>query len=101
MTISALVGAKSFDGSKEIINELAEHIYFLFADTFSDVSKKKYVILFLEGKFESCTRSKKMIMKALQDSIKKKLQWTIAEFLSLIPVHMIQEYFGLCDYSKP
>lgn len=75
MTISALVGAKSFDGSKEIINELAEHIYFLFADTFSDVSKKKYVILFLEGKFESCTRSKKMIMKALQDSIKKKLQW--------------------------
>ena len=37
--------------------------------------RKKYVILFLEGDFGSKTRTKKMIMKALQDSMNKKLQW--------------------------
>ena len=33
------------------------------------------MILFLEGDFGGKTRSKKMIMKALQNSINKKLKW--------------------------
>ena len=59
MTVAALTGAKSFGDTKDC----------------SDDSKKKYVILFLEGDFGSRTRSKKMIMKELQDSMNKKLQW--------------------------
>ena len=75
MTVAALTGAKSFGDTKECLEELKEYIQFLSSDRFSDDSKKKYVILFLEGDFGSRTRSKKMIMKELQDSMNKKLQW--------------------------
>lgn len=40
-----------------------------------DNTKKKYVILFLKGDFACRSRSKKTIMKSLQDSINKKLKW--------------------------
>ena len=75
MTIAALVGAKSFGNTKECLNELKEYIQFLSGDSFSNDSKKKYVILFLEGDFGTKTRTKKMIMKELQDSMNKKLRW--------------------------
>ena len=57
------------------MNELKEYIQFLSGDSFSNDSKKKYVILFLEGDFGTKTRTKKMIMQKLQDSINKKLRW--------------------------
>ena len=75
MTVAALTGAKSFGDTKDCLEELKEYIQFLSSDRFSDDSKKKYVILFLEGDFGSRTRSKKMIMKELQDSMNKKFQW--------------------------
>ncbi len=75
MTVAALVGAKSFMNIKDCVKEFEAFIQFLSKDTFSDDSKKKYVILFLEGDFGGKTRTKKMIMKALQDSMNKKLQW--------------------------
>ena len=75
MTVAALTGAKSFGDTKDCLEELKEYIQFLSSDRFSDDSKKKYVILFLEGDFGSRTRSKKMIMKEPQDSMNKKLQW--------------------------
>lgn len=75
MTVAALTGVKSFGDTKDCLEELKEYIQFLSSDRFSDDSKKKYVILFLEGDFGSRTRSKKMIMKELQDSMNKKLQW--------------------------
>ena len=75
ITVAALVGAKSFGNTKECLNELKEYIQFLSGDSFSNDSKKKYVILFLEGDFGTKTRTKKMIMKELQDSINKKLRW--------------------------
>ncbi len=75
MTVAALVGAKSFGNTKECLNELKEYIDFLSEDSFSDYTKKKYVILFLEGNFGGKTRTKKMIMKDLQDSMNKKLRW--------------------------
>ena len=75
MTVAALVGAKSFGNRKECLEELETFIRFLSNDKFSDSSKKKYVILFLEGNFGGHTRTKKMIMKELQDSMNKKLQW--------------------------
>ena len=75
MTIAALVRAKSFGNTKECLNELKEYIQFLSEDSFSGDLKKKYVILFLEGDFGGRTRTKKMIMKGLQDSMNKKLRW--------------------------
>lgn len=78
MTVAALTGAKSFGDTKECLEELKEYIQFLSSDRFSDDSKKKYVILFLEGDFGSRTRSKKMIMKELQDSINKNYNGLIA-----------------------
>ena len=75
MTVAALTGAKSFGDTQDCLEDLKEYIQFLSSDRFSDDSKKKYVILFLEGDFGSRTRSKKMIMKELQDSMNKKLQW--------------------------
>ena len=48
MTVAALTGAKSFGDTKECLEELKEYIQFLSSDRFSDDSKKKYVILFLE-----------------------------------------------------
>lgn len=75
MTIAALVGVKSFGDTKECVDELREYVQFLSNDIFSNDSKKKYVILFLEGDFGGRTRTKKMIMKALQDSMNKKLKW--------------------------
>ena len=75
MTIAALIGAKSFENSKECVKEFEKCIRFISQDTFVNVSKKKYVILFLEGEFGSKTRSKKMIMNELQKSINRKLKW--------------------------
>lgn len=75
MTVAALVGAKSFGNTKDCLKELEAFIQFLSNDTFSDDSKKKYVILFLEGDFGGKTRTKKMIMQALQKSMNKKLKW--------------------------
>ena len=40
-----------------------------------DDSKKILVILFLEGDFGCQTRTKRTIMKSLQDSMNTKLQW--------------------------
>lgn len=75
MTIAALIGPKSFENSKECVKEFEKCIRFISQDTFVNVSKKKYVILFLEGEFGSKTRSKKMIMNELQKSINRKLKW--------------------------
>ena len=75
MTLSALIGAKSFGNTRESSQELTPYINFISKNTFADTSKRKYVILFLEGDFGSKTRTKKMIMKDLQDSMKKKLDW--------------------------
>ena len=75
MTLSALIGAKSFGNTRESSQELTPYINFISKNTFADTSKRKYVILFLEGDFGSKTRTKRMIMKDLQDSMKKKLDW--------------------------
>ena len=75
MTIASIIGAKSFGDKKDCLSEFDKFIQFLSSESFSDDSKKKYVILFLEGDFGSKTRSKKMIMQSLQDSMNRKLRW--------------------------
>ena len=75
MTLASMLGAKSFGAKKDCLNEFDRFIQFMSDESFSDVSKKKYVILFLEGDFGSKSYSKKMIMQSLQDSMKRKLRW--------------------------
>lgn len=75
MTLAALSGVISFGETRSSTCELSELAYGVVAECLKDTDKKKYVILFLEGNFESHTRSKKMIMSALQKEIKKKLEW--------------------------
>lgn len=75
MTLAALVGAKSFGDNKSSLDELKELIENIFEGTLEDNSKKKYVILFLEGNFGGKTRTKKMIMSELQRSMNTKMRW--------------------------
>lgn len=75
MTLAALVGASSFGERKSSLDELQRIIRAVFSDKFADDKKKKYVILFLEGNFNSHTRSKKMIMESLQRSMDTKMRW--------------------------
>lgn len=74
-TISCLYGAYIKSAQQKSASELT-----LWWEAISDcniVSLKKslLIVLFLEGDFKTRTRSKKMIMKDLQDSLKKKLSW--------------------------
>ncbi|MGN0293255.1 MAG: DUF6661 family protein [Lachnospiraceae bacterium] len=75
MTLAALTGARTFGDRKTSLDELKEIITAIFSDDFADDKKKKYVILFLEGDFGGHTRSKKMIMEALQRSMNTKMRW--------------------------
>lgn len=75
MTLAALAGAKSFEGSKTSVEELKDIQNTIFSEDFSDDKKKKYVILFLEGDFGGHTRTKKMIMSELQKSMNVKMRW--------------------------
>ena len=75
MTLAALAGAKSFEGSKTSVEELKDIQNTIFSEDFSDDKKKKYVILFLEGDFGGHTRTKKMIMSELQRSMNVKMRW--------------------------
>jgi len=75
MTLAALAGAESFVDNKSSLDEMKEILNDLFSGALSDVSKKKYVILFLEGDFGCHTRNKKMVMSALQTSMNTKMRW--------------------------
>ena len=65
MTLAALSGVVSFGETRESLQELN--------DIASEIIMN-YVILLLEGNFESHTRSKKMIMSELQKSVREKLK---------------------------
>lgn len=75
MTITCLVGAHSKKEGTAAANELMPFADTLFSEMVCTDNKKLLVILFLEGDFSSKTRTKKTIMTALQDSIRKKLCW--------------------------
>lgn len=75
MTLAALAGAKSFGVNKPSLDELQEIIAGILDNALADDSKKKYVILVLEGNFGGKTRTKKMIMSELQRSMNVKMRW--------------------------
>ena len=75
MTIAAIVGAHTFGERRETGRYLSGFIPELISSKISLDKKEWMVILFLEGEFKSATRTKKMIMQTLQNSIRQKLDW--------------------------
>ena len=79
-TIVCLYGAWAKSTQSKIAMELLKFWNGLYDKKVQNTGKSILVILFLEGNFEnphSRTRSKKMIMKALQDSLNTTLSWLI------------------------
>lgn len=77
-TIACLYGAWTKSAQSAAAQELSCVWEGFIAPQIQTSEKQMIVILFLEGNFDnpkSKTRSKKMIMKRLQDSINKKLSW--------------------------
>lgn len=75
MTLACLWGAETAGTSRPKAEELLPFAEMLHGSVFARDRKKLLVILFLEGQFGGHTRTKKMIMSALQRSLSKKLQW--------------------------
>ena len=74
-TIAALVGVQSLKNTRKAAEEISIFAEALMSEKILDDSKEILVILFLEGDFGCQTRSKKAIMKGLQDSLNVKMQW--------------------------
>lgn len=74
-TISCLFGLWTKSESVESSLELLDFYNGMSDEKICRDDKKIFVILFLEGNFKVGARSKKTIMKTIQDSIKKKLSW--------------------------
>ena len=74
MTIACLIGAYS---KKDICAATGALLEFAQMFEREEVIKnqKIFIILFLEGNFNSKVRNKMLIMKNIEDSIKKKLHW--------------------------
>lgn len=73
-SMSCLLGANSTANVSEA-DELKPFLKELVKSKFSLGNSDIVIILFVEGILESKTRTKKMIMKRLQDKIKEKLKW--------------------------
>ena len=75
MTLSCLIGSYSKSSGCESAIELVTYFRTAISSNIRNGSKDILVMLFLEGNFGSQTRTKKMIMQRIQDSINKKLKW--------------------------
>ena len=79
MTISCLLGAQTFGENRPFQQEelipYADYISRLDIVKVAQRNKTVFVILLLEGDFQSGTRTKKMNMDRIQLSIEKKLKW--------------------------
>ena len=77
MTISCLYGASTMRNTKETADKLRKYWSRIDTEDISKDKKQLIVTLFLEGDFNGYykTRDKKMIMTALQRSIRHKLSW--------------------------
>lgn len=75
MTIACLIGAYTKKEGCVSASFLAPFSSILLDQKICTNRKEFLVILFLEGRFGCQTRTKKMIMKSLEDSIRKKLKW--------------------------
>ena len=75
MTLACLWGAETAGTSRPKAEELLPFAEMLRGRAFARDRKRLLVVLFLEGQFKGHTRTKKMMMLALEQSLRKKLQW--------------------------
>ena len=75
MTISGLIGAYTKISGTKSAEELTSYADILVSPDAKSGNKQLLIILFLEGDFGCETRPKKVIMRELERSIKKKLAW--------------------------
>ena len=76
MTISCLLGAQTFGENRPFQQEeLIPYAKALENEKIAQRNKNVFVVLLLEGDFQSGTRTKKMNMDRIQLSIEKKLKW--------------------------
>jgi hypothetical protein len=73
-TIACTVGANT-GYEYSIADDLKLLFKAISSNKFAKGTKTIEVILYLDGNFESRTRSKNMIMKRIQEKIKEKLKW--------------------------
>lgn len=79
MTIACLYGAFSESEKCNAANELMAYYNAMKSEKIPSCNKKINIVLYLEGQFKIQSRPKKAIMKALKDSMKKKLKWLNCE----------------------
>lgn len=75
MTLACLTGAAISHELRETTEDILPFFDALMDGKISACEREFHVILFLEGDFSCKTRSKKMLMRELQTSVRKKLRW--------------------------
>jgi len=93
MTISCLTGALTKSNVCEASNELLRYFSSITDKKIITGKKKIKVILFLDGNFEVRTRTNKMIMNRIQDSLKSKLAWLYCDVQVVNSYTVNKDYF--------
>ena len=101
MTIACIYGAFTMRNSKETAVELKKYWSIINTESISKDKKQLIITLFLEGDFDNCftSRSKKMIMTDLQNSIRKKLSWLNCK-VSVVDSNTYNKSHYKVDYVK-
>ena len=98
MTLACLIGVHTQPEYQNHSDELKEYSEALRSLNFSQSTNEIKILFLLEGDFSTRTRPQKLIMKALCDSIKRKLSWLNCSILvENIEEHQKHErYFKVC-----
>ena len=102
MTIACLYGAFTMRNTKEKAEELKKFCSIINTEAIAKDRKQLIVTLFLEGdfdKYNGVSRSKKMIMTDLQNSIRKKLRWLNCK-VSVVDSNTYNKSHYKVDYFK-
>lgn len=102
MTIACLYGAFTMRNTKEKAEELKKFWSIINTEAIAKDRKQLIVTLFLEGdfdKYNGVSRSKKMIMTDLQNSIRKKLRWLNCK-VSVVDSNTYNKSHYKVDYFK-
>lgn len=96
LSLACLVGAYTKGKNSETAQKLEPYFKFLTSESVRTQKKDVIVILVLEGNFEAESRSKKMQMGRIQDSIRSKLDWVAVKKVSVVDCDTYkQRYFTM------
>lgn len=95
MTIAALCGAHTKRQGCGAANEIASLFDSLSDGKIPSLKRRIHVFLLLEGDFKTQSRSKKMVMKAVSDEIKKQLSWLECKVHVVDCETLNQRYFSV------